>query len=92
VSKQATLELLVLVALIVIHLSGATMNVSNEILLEELEAVKHYMEVTNDEIDHDSTRDKIIAVLNERINDLEKEVDATISAQQLGADMMMDVA
>ena len=68
------------------------MNVSNEIMLEELEAVRHYMEVTNDKIDHDATREKIIAVLNERINDLEKEVDATISAQELGADMLMDVA
>lgn len=68
------------------------MNVSNEILLEELEAVKHYIEVTNDKIDHDATRVKIIAVLNERIDELEKEVDATISAQELGAEMMMDVA
>lgn len=68
------------------------MNVSHEMLLEELEAVKHYIEVTHDQIDHDATRDKIIAVLNERINDLEKEVDATISAQELGGDMMMDVA
>ena len=68
------------------------MNVSKEMLLEELEAVKHYLEVTHEKIDHDVTRDKIIAVLNERINDLEKEVDATISAQELGADMMMDVA
>ena len=68
------------------------MNVSHEILLEELEAVKHYIEITNDKIDHDVTRDKIIAVLNERINELEKDVDATISAQELGADMMMDVA
>ena len=68
------------------------MNVSNEILLEELEAVKHYIEVTNDKIDHDATRNKIIAVLNERIHGLEKEVDLTISAQELGADMMMDVA
>ncbi|NNJ91984.1 MAG: hypothetical protein HKP55_09930 [Gammaproteobacteria bacterium] len=68
------------------------MNVSNEILLEELEAVKHYIEITNDKIDHDATRDKIVAILNERINELEKEVDATISAQELGADMMMDVA
>ena len=68
------------------------MNVSNEILLEELEAVKHYIEITNDKIDHDATRDKIIAVLNERIYELEKEVDATLSAQELGADMMMDVA
>lgn len=68
------------------------MNVSHEVLLEELEAVKHYIEFTHDRIDHDATRDKIIAVLNERINDLEKEVDATISAQELGADMLMDVA
>jgi len=68
------------------------MNVSNEILLEELEAVKHYIEITNTKIDHDATRDKIIAVLNERIKELEEEVDATISAQELGADMMMDVA
>ena len=68
------------------------MNVSHEMLLEELEAVKHYMEVTHDKIDHDATHDKIIAVLDERINELEKEVDATISAQELGADMMMDVA
>lgn len=68
------------------------MKVSNEILLEELEAVKHYIEITNDKIDHDATRDKIIAVLNERIYDLEQEVDTTISAQELGAEMMMDVA
>ena len=68
------------------------MNVSKEILLEELEAVRHYMDVTNDKIDHDVTREKIIGVLNERINDLEEEVDATISAQELGADMMMDGA
>ena len=68
------------------------MNVSNEILLEELEAVKHYIEITNDKIDHDVTRDKIMAVLNDRIHDLESEVDSTISAQELGADMMMDVA
>lgn len=68
------------------------MNISNEVLLEELEAVRHYVEVTNDNIDHDATRQKIIAVLNERIDDLEHEVDAAISAQELGADMLMDVA
>ena len=68
------------------------MNVSNEILLEELEAVKHYIEVTNDKIAHDVTRDKIIAILNERIHELEEDVDSTISAQKFGADMMMDVA
>lgn len=68
------------------------MNVSNEILLEDLEAVRHYIKGTNDEIHHNAARDKIMTVLNERINDLEREVDATISAQELGADMMMDVA
>jgi len=68
------------------------MNDNNEMLLEELEAVKNYIDVTHDRIDHDATRDKIIAVLNDRIRDLENEVDATISAQELGADMMMDVA
>ena len=68
------------------------MNVSNEILLEELEAVKYYIEVTNDKIAHDVTRDKIIAILNERIHELEEDVDSTISAQKFGADMMMDVA
>lgn len=68
------------------------MSVSNEILLEELEAVKHYIEVTNNNIAHDATRDKIIAILNERIHELEEAVDSTISAQELGADMMMDVA
>jgi len=38
------------------------------------------------------TSDKIVAVLNDRIKELESEVDATISAQVLGADMRMDVA
>ena len=68
------------------------MKVSSEILLEELEAVRHYIEITNDKIDHGATRDKIIAVLNDRIHELEEEVDTTLSAQELGADMMMDVA
>ena len=68
------------------------MNVSKEILLEELEAVKHCIEMTNDNIGHDASRDKIVAVLKDRIKELESEVDATISAQELGADMMMDVA
>ena len=68
------------------------MNASKEILLEELEAAKYCIEKTNDKIGHDVTRDKIVAVLNDRIKELEREVDATISAQELGADMMMDVA
>jgi len=68
------------------------MNVSKEILLEELEAVKHCIEMTNDNIGHDTTRDRIIAVLNTRIEELEREVDATISAQEFAAEMSMDVA
>ena len=36
--------------------------------------------------------DFIEGKMKEIINELEKEVDATISAQELGADMMMDVA
>lgn len=68
------------------------MKVSNELLLEELEAFKHYMEATHDKAAHDAAHDKIIAVLDQRIHDLERKVDATISAQELGADMMMDVA
>ena len=68
------------------------MNVSKEILLEELAAAKNCIEMANDKIGHDVTRDKIIDVLNHRITELERGVDATISAQELGADMMMDVA
>jgi hypothetical protein len=69
-----------------------TMNVSKEILLEELEAAKHCIEMTNDKIGHDVTRDKIVAVLNDRIKELEREVDTAISAEELGGNMMMDVA
>jgi hypothetical protein len=68
------------------------MNIGKEVLLEELEAVKHCIEMTNDKIGHDLTRDKIVAVLNNRISQLEAEVDATIAAQEFGADMSMDVA
>jgi predicted transglutaminase-like protease len=68
------------------------MNVSKELFLEELEAVKHCIEMTNDKIGHDTTRDRIVAVLNERIQQLEAEVDATIAAQEFGSDMSMDVA
>lgn len=68
------------------------MNDSKEILLEELQAAKYCIEMASDKIGHDVTRDKIVAVLNDRIKELERDVDATISAQVLGADMMMDVA
>ena len=63
---------------------------SKEILLEELEAVKHCIEMTNDKIGHDKTRDAIIGVLNNRIAELEEEVDAVIVAQENPVEM--DVA
>jgi hypothetical protein len=66
------------------------MNVSKEVFLEELEAVKHCIEMTNDKIGHDVTRDKIVSVLNSRIAELEEEVDAVITAQENPVDM--DVA
>jgi len=50
------------------------------------------IEMTNDKIGHDVTSDTIVAVLNDRIKELESEIDATISAQEFGADMRMDVA
>ena len=68
------------------------MSVSKEILLEELGAAKHCIEMVNDKIGYDVTSDKIVAVLNDRIKELESEVDATISAKEFGADMRMDVA
>jgi len=68
------------------------MNVSKENLLEELEAVKHCIEMTNDKIGHDTTRDRIVSILDGRIRELEAEVDATINAQVFAADMSMDVA
>ena len=68
------------------------MSVSKEILLEELGSAKYCIEMANDKIGYDVTSDKIVAVLNDRIKELESEVDATISAQEFGGDMMMDVA
>jgi hypothetical protein len=59
---------------------------SKEILLEELEAVKHCIEMTNEKIGHDVTRDKIVDVLNNRIGELEKFVDAKIATEELAND------
>jgi len=56
---------------------------SKEILLEELEAVKHCIEMTNEKIGHDATRDKIVEVLNNRIAELQKFVDAKIASEDL---------
>ena len=37
---------------------------NNEELLEELEAVKNCVEMTNDKIGHNKTRDDIVGILN----------------------------
>ena len=58
----------------------------NEVLLEELEAVKHCIEMTNEKIGHDITRDKIVEVLNNRIAQLELFVDAKIASEELAND------
>ena len=65
---------------------------SKEVLLEELEAVKHCITMTKDNISHDKTQQEIIAVLDNRITQLQEEVDAKIDSEELGGDMSMDVS
>lgn len=48
--------------------------------------------MTHSNIDHEKTREYIVRVLENRISELEKEVDAKISAQEFGKLMSMDVA
>ena len=43
-------------------------------MLEELEAVKEFITMTEDNISHDETRDKIIEVLNNRIPEIEHDI------------------
>ena len=57
-----------------------------ENLLEELQAVKHCIEMTNEKIGHNTTRDKIVEVLNNRISQLESFVDAKIASEELAND------
>jgi len=61
-----------------------------EVLLEELGAVKHCVEMTKSNISNDATRREILQTLDKRIAQLEADVDATISAQENIVDM--DVA
>lgn len=63
---------------------------SKEILLEELEAVKNCIEMTDHNIRDAKTAKKIVAILNNRIAELEEEVDAAIAAQDNPVEM--DVA
>lgn len=68
------------------------MEIGKENLLEELQSIKHCLDMTNTSIEHQHTREHIVSVLEKRITDLEQEVDRTISAQELGADMNIDFA
>ncbi|GEM_PF-1162127 len=69
------------------------MKVKRENLLEELGSIKHCIEMSHSVIEHEKTRKHIIEVLENRILQLEKEVDATISAQDWGkSEHLMDIA
>lgn len=59
---------------------------NKEELLEELEAVKNCIEMTNEKIGHNKTRDDIVGILNNRINELETVVDAKIAAEEAATD------
>jgi len=59
---------------------------NNEELLEELEAVKNCVEMTNDKIGHNKTRDDIVGILNNRIAELEEIVDAKIASEEAATD------
>ena len=63
-----------------------------EILLEELGAVKHCIEMTKTNISDAETQRSILQVLDKRIAQLEVEVDAKIDSEELGGDMSMDVS
>ena len=43
-------------------------------MLEELEEVKEFVTMTEDNIPHDETQQEIIALLNERIEEIKEEI------------------
>jgi len=57
--------------------------INKEELLEELEAVKHCIEMTHDNIEHGATRVSIVNALNKRIKSLEEEIDAKLATEKL---------
>ena len=59
------------------------MEINKEELLEELEAVKHCIEMTHDNIEHTGTRVAIVNTLNKRIKSLEEEIDAKLATEKL---------
>ncbi len=69
------------------------MKVKRENLLEELGSIKHCIEMSHSVIEHEKTRQHVIHVLEERICELEKEVDSKISADEYSrTEHLMDVA
>ena len=64
---------------------------SKEVLLEELQSVKHCIEMTKDNISDANTQRDILQTLDKRIAQLEVEVDAKIDAEELGGDMSMEM-
>lgn len=63
-----------------------------EILLEELQSVKHCIEMTKQNISDPTTAERILAILGDRISKLESDVDAKIASEEFGGDMSMDVS
>jgi len=59
---------------------------NNEELLEELESVKHCIEMTDHNIRDEKTAKKIVAILNTRIAELEEIVDAKIASEEAATD------
>ena len=59
---------------------------NNEELLEELEAVKNCIDMTNEHIGHNKTRDDIVDILNNRIAELQETVDAKIASEEAATD------
>ncbi len=65
------------------------MSTSKENLLKELQSVKHCVDMTHTNIDHEQTREYIVNVLEKRVTELE----ANIAAKEFAAGMrIMDVA
>jgi len=62
------------------------MNINQEELLEELESVKHCIEMTHGNIKHKATQKMIISVLDKRIAQLQDQVDAAIATQEMAGD------
>lgn len=68
------------------------MEIHKENLLEELQSIKHCIDMTHSNIVHEKTRAHIVEVLEKRIAELQDEVDVTIASQEFSKLHLMDVA